>query len=188
WKTFGEILKYTNTDASSLSWQQATDMVVRGHAAFNIMGDWAAGYMATTLKLKPGTDFGWMASPGTGGVFMMLSDSFGLPADCAARDNAIAWLKMLGSREGQDTFNPLKGSISARIDSDMNKYNAYLQSAARDWKVDAIAGSLAHGVVANERFMNDFATVMEIFLQGSNAQAAANAAYAIAIQSGIAAK
>jgi len=186
WKTFGEILKYTNADAPSLSWQQATDMVVRGQAAFNIMGDWAAGYMATTLKLKPGTDFGWMASPGTNGMFMMLSDSFGLPVGCAARDNALAWLKMLGSKEGQDTFNPLKGSISARTDSDMSKYNTYLQSAAKDWKSNVIAGSLAHGVVANERFMNDFATVMEIFLQSHNAQAAANAAQAVAIQSGIA--
>jgi glucose/mannose transport system substrate-binding protein len=152
------------------------------------MGDWAAGYMATTLKLKPGTDFGWMASPGTGGMFMMLSDSFGLPVGCSAKDNALAWLKMLGSKEGQDTFNPLKGSISARTDSDMSKYNTYLQSAAKDWKTNAIAGSLAHGVVANERFMNDFATVMEIFLQSRNAQAAANAAQAVAIQSGIASR
>ena len=186
WKLFGEILKYTNADASSLSWQQATDMVVRGEAAFNIMGDWAAGYMATTLKLKPGKDFGWAASPGTAGVFMMLSDSFGLPVGCVNRDNAIAWLKMLGSKDAQDTFNPLKGSISARVDSDMSKYNEYLQSAAKDWRTNAIAGSLAHGVVANERFMNDFATVMEIFMQSGNVQATANAAQAVAIQAGIA--
>jgi len=185
WEIFGEILKYTNTDAPSLSWQQATDMVVKGQAAFNIMGDWASGYMTTTLKLKPGTGFGWAASPGTKGIFMMLSDSFGLPVGCANRENAIAWLKMLGSRDGQDTFNPLKGSISARTDSDLAKYDAYLQSAARDWRTNKIVGSLAHGVVANERFMNDFATVMDIFLASKNAQAAANAAQAVAIQSGI---
>ncbi len=41
WDVFGEILEYTNTDAASISWQQATDMVVNGQAAFNIMGDWA---------------------------------------------------------------------------------------------------------------------------------------------------
>jgi glucose/mannose transport system substrate-binding protein len=39
--------------------------------------------------------------------------------------------------------------------------------------------------VANERFMNDFATVMDIFLSTKNAQAAANAAQAVAIQAGI---
>jgi glucose/mannose transport system substrate-binding protein len=185
WEMFGEVLKYTNTDAPSLSWQQATDMVVKGQAALNIMGDWAAGYMTTTLKLKPETGFGWAASPGTNGIFMMLSDSFGLPVGCANRDNAIAWLKMLGSRDGQDAFNPLKGSISARIDSDLSKYDAYLQSAANDWRSNKIVGSLAHGVVANERFMNDFATVMDIFLQTGNAQAAVNAAEAVAIQAGI---
>jgi len=185
WKLFGEVIKYTNADAPSLSWQQATDMVVQGQAAFNVMGDWAAGYMATTLKLEPGVGFGWAASPGTNGLFVMLSDSFGLPVGCPNRENAIAWLKMLGSREAQDIFNPLKGSISARIDSDMSLYNKYLQSAAADWRTNVIAGSLAHGVVANERFMNDFATVMEIFLQTGNAEAAANAAEAVAIQSGV---
>lgn len=185
WKTFGKILEYTNQDAPSLSWQQATDMVVKGQAAFNIMGDWAAGYMVTTLRLQPGKGFGWAPSPGTQGVFMMLSDSFGLPVGAPNRDNTLAWLKMLGSREAQDIFNPLKGSISARTDSDLSKYNAYLQSAAKDWKTNEIVGSLAHGVVANERFMNDFATVMEMFLKSRNPEAAANAAQAVAIQSGI---
>jgi hypothetical protein len=67
----------------------------------------------------------------------------------------------------------------------LSKYDAYGQSAARDWQTNVIVGSLAHGVVANEQFMNDFATVMEIFLATRNSQAAANAAQAIAIQSGI---
>ncbi len=185
WDMFGKILEYANEDAASLSWQQATDMVVNGKAAFNIMGDWAAGYMSTTLGLDPGVGYAWMASPGTQGVFMMLSDSFGLPKGAPNRDNAIAWLKLLGSKEGSDAFNPLKGSISARTDSDLSLYNAYLQSAAQDWQEDIVAGSLAHGVVANEGFMNDFATVMEMFLASRDPQQAANACEAIARQNGI---
>lgn len=185
WDLFGKILKYTNADAASLSWQQATDLVVSGKAAFNVMGDWAAGYMITTLKLQPGKGFGWAPSPGTQGNFIMLSDSFGLPVGAPDRDNAIAWLQMLGSKEGQDTFNPLKGSISPRLDSDLSKYSVYSQSAAADWHKDTIVGSLVHGVVANERFMDGFATVMSIFLDSRNSEQAAEAAEAIAIQSGI---
>lgn len=185
WDRFGEILQYTNADAASLSWQQATDMVVNGDAAFNVMGDWAAGYMSTTLGLEPGSGFGWAASPGTDGIFMMLSDAFGLPVGAPNRDGVIAWLRWIGSREAQDIFNPLKGSIAPRLDSDLSRYDAYGQSAARDWQSNVIVGSLAHGVVANEQFMNDFATAMEIFLATRNSQAAANAAQAIAIQSGI---
>ncbi|MCF7915308.1 MAG: extracellular solute-binding protein [Spirochaetaceae bacterium] len=185
WATLDEVLEYTNDDFSSLSWQQATDLVVGGDAAFNIMGDWAAGYMSTTLNLEPGSDYSWAASPGTDGVFMFLADSFGFPKGVKNPAATLAWLKTCGSKKGQDTFNPLKGSISARTDSDLSKYNDYSQSAAEDFADNRIVGSLAHGVTANEGFMNDFATVMEMFLNNRNPEQAANAAQAIAIQNGI---
>jgi glucose/mannose transport system substrate-binding protein len=187
WDKFGAILDCTNidVDAATLSWQQATDAVVGGTAAFNVMGDWAAGYMVTTLGLEPGTGFGYAPAPGTTGVFVMLSDSFGLPQDIKNRDAAIAWLKLLGSQEGQDIFNPLKGSIAARLDSDLTLYNTYSQSAAADWQSNTIVGSLVHGAVAPESFSSEFATVMEIFLNSRSGQSAANAAQAIANQAGI---
>jgi glucose/mannose transport system substrate-binding protein len=182
WETFGKVLAFANPDAAGLSWQQAVDRMLKGDAAFNVMGDWAAGYMATTLKLKPGEGFGWAASPGTGGTFMMLSDSFGLPKGAKHKDATMKWLKLLGSQEGQDIFNPLKGSIAARLDSDLSKYNDYLKSAAHDWKGNKVVGSLAHGAVAPESFGSQFGTVMEIYLKGMNAKAASSAAQAIADQ------
>jgi len=186
WEKLDKIMEYVNDDYSSLSWQQATDLVVEGDAAFNVMGDWAAGYMSTVLELEPNDDFGWAASPGTEGVFMLLSDSFGLPKGAPNRENTIAFLKLLGSKEGSDTFNPLKGSISPRLDSDLSEYNRYSQSAARDFLAsDTLVGSLAHGAVANEGFMNDFAQVMEIFLNSRDPERAATAAQAIAKQNGI---
>lgn len=185
WRMLDRILEYTNDDASSLSWQQATDMVVNDEAAFNVMGDWAAGYMFTTLNLEPNQGFGWVASPGTEGIFMALSDSFGMPVGVPHPVNTQAWLELCGSKEGSDAFNPLKGSISPRVDSDLSKYNAYSQSAAKDFQSNRIVGSLAHGVVANEGFMNDFASVMEMFLKNRDPQQAANAAEAIAKQNGI---
>jgi len=185
WELFGKVLEFTNSDASSLSWQQATDMVIDGRAAFNIMGDWAAGYMYTTKKMQPGKDFGWVPSPGTSGSFMFLADSFGLPKGAPHRDNGLAWLALLGSKKGSDAFNPLKGSISARKDSDLSLYNGYLQSAAKDWKSDRVVGSLAHGVAANETFMGGFASVMEMFLKTKNAKAAAAACQQLATKAGI---
>ncbi|MCF7953000.1 MAG: extracellular solute-binding protein [Spirochaetales bacterium] len=185
WSVFDEVLSYTNNDAASLSWQQATDLVVQGDAAFNVMGDWAAGYMMTTLGLEADEEFGWTASPGTNGNFMFLADSFGYPKGSKNPAATLAWLKTCGSKEGSDAFNPLKGSISARTDSDLSKYNTYAQSAAKDFQSDRIVGSLAHGVVANEGFMNDFSTVMEMFLNSRNPQQAANACQAIAIQNGL---
>ena len=185
WELFADVMACTNPDAAGLSWQQATDLVVDGEAAFNVMGDWAAGYMATTLELEPGTGFAWAPSPGTDGIFMVLSDSFGLPVGAANRENAIKFLRVAGSLEGSDAFNPLKGSLSPRTDSDLSIYNDYIRSAAADFAVDRQVGSMAHGTAANETFMNDFAQVIEIFLDTGSPEAAASAANVVALQSGI---
>ncbi len=185
WETFGQVLDCTNDDASGLSWQQAIDRVANGDAAFNVMGDWAAGYMSTTLGLTPNEGFGWAASPGTEGNFLLLSDSFGLPVGAPHPENAREWLRLVGSQAGQDTFNPLKGSISPRLDSDLSQYNAYSQSAAEDYQANTKVGSLVHGAVANETFMSEFASVMESFLSSRNPKAAAAAAQEIASQTGI---
>ena len=189
WDTFGQILECANDDASGLSWQQATDRVINGEAAFNIMGDWAGGYLTTTQGLVPNEDFGWAPSPGTEGTFMWLADSFGLPQGAPNPENTRAWLELVGSAEGQNTFNALKGSIPPRLDvevTEANDYNAYLVSAAQDWQENTRVGSLAHGVTAPEAFMSEFATVMEIFLSSGSAEQAANAADAVAAQTGVA--
>jgi glucose/mannose transport system substrate-binding protein len=183
--TYGKVLDCANKDASGLSWQQATDRVLSGQAAFNIMGDWAAGYMTTTKKLKPGTGFAWSASPSTNGTFIMLADSFGLPKGAKDRAEAINWLKVLGSKDGQDTFNPLKGSIAARTDSDPSKYNVYSQSAGKDFRSKVIVGSMVHGAAANEAFTSGFGSINDAFVSTRDAKAAAAATQELADKSKI---
>jgi glucose/mannose transport system substrate-binding protein len=160
---FVKVLSYTNADSASLSWQDAAQLVVNGNAAFNVMGDWAEGYFRELGK-APETDYGWAPVPGTGGNFQFLSDSFVLPNDAPHRDAAINWLIICGSKEGQDAFNPVKGSIPARSDGDRNLYGVYLQSAMDDWASDTVVGSLTHGVVANDSWKTEIDTSLGLFL------------------------
>jgi hypothetical protein len=46
-------------------------------------------------------------------------------------------------------------------------------------------GSLAHGAVANESFMNGFASAMEIFLSTGSPEAVSNALQELCVDSGI---
>ncbi|MEW5869385.1 MAG: ABC transporter substrate-binding protein [Chloroflexota bacterium] len=164
---YAKILTYTNSDAASLSWQDAAQLVVDGDAAFNVMGDWAEGFFRELGK-TPETDYGWAAVPGTGGNFQFLSDSFVLPVGAPHRDAAIAWLKIAGSKEGQDAFNPVKGSIPARSDGDRALYGVYLQSAMDDWASNVVVGSLTHGVVANDSWKSEIDTALGLFLADLN--------------------
>jgi glucose/mannose transport system substrate-binding protein len=162
-EVFERVLGYTNPDAPTLSWDQASQLVIDGDAAFNIMGDWAAGYFGAQ-GLTPGDGYGWAPVPGTDGVFQWLSDSFVLPVNAHNREGAIAWLRVAGSREGQDAFNPIKGSIPARTDGDRALYDEYLLSAMDDWESDEVAGSLAHGTVASDAFKSEIDTSIGLFL------------------------
>jgi glucose/mannose transport system substrate-binding protein len=168
---FGKVLDYTNSDSSTLAWEQATQLVIDGDAAFNVMGDWAEGYFKAQGLDPDDGSFGWAPSPGTDGMFQFLSDSFVLPKNAKNRDGAIAWLKVAGSIEGQDAFNPVKGSIPARTDGDASLYDAYLQSAMDDWMSDTVVGSLTHGVVANDNWKSEIDTSVGLYLTDGDAGA-----------------
>lgn len=166
-ENFEKVLSYTNNDATTLAWQDAAQLVVNGDAAFNIMGDWTEAYYKELGK-TPRVDYGWAPVPGTTGVFQFLSDSFVLPIGAPNREGAIAWLKLAGSKAGQDAFNPVKGSIPARSDADRSLYDEYLQSAMADWARDTLVGSLYHGVVANDSWKTEINTDLGIFLTDKN--------------------
>ncbi len=162
------LLTYTNSDAASLTWQDASKLVADGKAAFNVMGDWADGYYRIDLKKKPKTGYGWAATPGTGGIYDWLSDSFTLPKGAPHRAAAVQWLGFLGSKRAQDTFNPVKGSIPARQDANPKLYDTYLKWALAQWKTNKLAGSLAHGVVASNAWNTDVDTALGLFLQNKD--------------------
>jgi glucose/mannose transport system substrate-binding protein len=181
----GQVMDCANDDMNALTWQDASQRVANGEAAFNIMGDWAAGYFLVDLALEPGTGFAWAASPGTDGVFMMLSDTFGLPVGAPNAEAVRAWLSFLGTAEAQDLFNPVKGSLPANTTADISNpelYNAYFQNAYEDWTSNQIVGSLAHGLVAAPAFSNGFNNIIATFQGDRDANNAAVTAATLALQ------
>ncbi len=183
-ETYARMMQYVNEDHAALSWDQAAQLVADGDAAMTIMGDWAEGYFKS-IGQKPNVEFGWAPSPGTAGTFIMLSDSFGLPKGAKNRDNAIAWLTVCGSREGQDAFNPLKGSIPARTDGDRALYDDYLKSAMDDFGSNQIVPSLAHGAAASEGWVTAFGNVMTLFVANLDVAAAQSGMAKACVDAGV---
>lgn len=165
--TLKKMIDYAVPNYASLTWSDTDPLVVEGKAASNIMGDWTNGF----YKSKKFTDWGWAPTPGTAGTFLALSDSFGLPKGVKDRDNVIAWLKVCGSKEGQDAFNPLKGSIPARKDADLSKYDDYQKQAIADFASNKIVGSIVHGAAAKESFVNDFNNIIAEFIANKDVSA-----------------
>jgi glucose/mannose transport system substrate-binding protein len=171
---FKQMIAVCNTDHAALSWDQAAQYVADGKCGMTIMGDWAHGYFMSK-GLKVGVDYGWAPSPGTKGSFIMLSDSFGLPKGAPHREQAINWLKVCGSREGQDAFNPVKGSIPSRTDGNRSLYDSYLKAAMDDFASNQIVGSVAHGAAAGEAWVTKINDVMTSFVSDQDVEKAAAA-------------
>ncbi|WP_165998056.1 ABC transporter substrate-binding protein [Bacillus sp. Cs-700] len=163
-ENYKKMLSYVNEDHSSRNWQDASQLVADGEAAMNVMGDWAKGYFVNDLNLKVKEDFGWVATPGTEGMFMVITDTFGLPKGVANPEDVKKFLSVLGSVEGQDAFNPLKGSIPARVDADLSNYDEYGKETIEDFKSASLAPSLAHGSAAPEGFVTKVNQAINIFV------------------------
>ncbi|MBT9282747.1 MAG: ABC transporter substrate-binding protein [Hydrogenibacillus schlegelii] len=163
-ETFKRMLAYVNDDHAARNWQDAAQLVASGNAAMNIMGDWVKGYFTTDLKLKPNQDFGWAPTPGTEGVFVVVTDTFGLPKGVDHPELVKDFLKVLGSVEGQTAFNVLKGSIPARIDVDPQKFDVYGQATIEDFKRSTLVPSLAHGSAAPEGFVTQVNQAVNVFV------------------------
>lgn len=153
-ENFGRMLDYINDDHAARNWQDAAQLVANGDATMNVMGDWVKGYFVNDLGLAPNEDFGWAATPGTEGEFMVVTDTFGLPTGANNPEGTREWLSLVGSVEGQDVFNPLKGSIPARTDADPSEYDEYGQQTIEEFGEATLAASLAHGSAAPEGFLN----------------------------------
>ena len=171
-KLFAKMQDYLNPDHSTLSWDQAVKALMEGKVAFNSMGDWADGeFLKAQLKEKE--DFGWVSHPGTDGSFVIVADGFTLAKGAPHPEACIAWLKSIGSKESQEAFNPLKGSIPARIDVDRSKFDAYHQ-----WSMDSFANDKlvpVLGEAAPEAFQQALNAAVTAFIVDKNVDNFANA-------------
>jgi len=158
-----KILGNINPDYSALSWDGAGEYLIAHKGAMMIMGDWTNGW----FMAKGYTDYGWAPVPGTQGIFDALSDTFCLPKLAPHPINALGWLEVCGSKEGQIAFNTRKGSIPARTDlsaDEKAQFNSYLQSCMEDFAQDAIVPSVIHGAAAIESWVTDFKDAINLFL------------------------
>jgi glucose/mannose transport system substrate-binding protein len=154
------MLDDANDDAADLDWDGAVDRMRTGGAAMTIMGDWAKGYLLNE-GCRPGVDFGQAPSPGCSRAFVFATDVFGLPKRAAHPADAIDLLKVFGSKEGQTAFNQLKGSIPARVDVDVTRYDASARATMRAFAEGSRVPSLTS--IAPAAFCHALDAAMGVF-------------------------
>jgi len=141
---------YFNADADVIDWDRSLQKLAEGSVMMVAMGDWAKGFLQTE-GLTPGKDFDIVPFPGSEGTFVFTSDTFPMPKGATNREGALALLQTFASVDAQVAFNQLKGSIPAREDVDMGRFDSVALNTLRDFrsadKVLALSGLLAGNVM-----------------------------------------
>jgi glucose/mannose transport system substrate-binding protein len=164
---FAKMQDYLNPDHATLSWDQAVGELMQGKVAFTSMGDWADGEFIKA-GLKEHEDFGWVSPPGTDGSFVIVADCFTLAKGAPQKDATVAWLKSIGSKEAQEAFSPLKGSIPARTDIDKSKFDDYHQWSASEFAKDKLLPSCVHGEASPAAFQEALNSAVAAFISDKN--------------------
>jgi len=144
-KVFDQMRKirgFVDKDFPGREWNAATQMVMNGTAAMQIMGDWAKGEFLAAGKV-PGKDFLCAPAPTQGG-YLMNVDSFAM-FNVKGDDKLAGQLllaKLIVGEKFQETFNVYKGSIPARLGVPMDKFDSCAVKSSDDLKASITAGTL----------------------------------------------
>lgn len=145
-QTVVDYREYFNADAGSVAWDEANNDVINGEAAFMHQGDWAAGQYESSEDFEFEDSWDHIPFPGTEGVYHIVTDSFVKPEPNPSPDATDAWLSYVGSVDGQEQFNPIKGSIPARTDVPDDAFGPFLSRQREDFdNSTAQPATIAHG-------------------------------------------
>ncbi len=147
-----KLRSYVDPNFSGRDWNLASAMVIKGEAAFQMMGDWAKGEFVAAGK-KPDADFLCFRFPGTQGHVTFNSDQFVMFKVGDDRKDAQAKMaQAVMDPAFQSAFNVVKGSVPARTDVSNEAFDACGKKGMADLKEASDAGklygSMAHGHAA----------------------------------------
>lgn len=132
-KTFGQLRPFVDNAHKNRSWGDTTALVLQGKAAFQIMGDWVKGEVLQSGQ-RLGDDILCMPAPGTEDHYIAVPDSFAMAAiedhDQIKAQQILA--KTIMDPKFQHSFNLLKGSLPARIDTSLAGFDP---CALKAWAV-----------------------------------------------------
>ncbi len=124
-ETFGELRGLVDEGSAGRNWNDATNLVITGKAAVQMMGDWAKGEFIAAGQ-TPDQEYGCTV---LGGGYVMGGDVFVFPkiddpAQKAAQDNLA---EVMFAPATQIAFNMKKGSVPVRLDVDVSSMDACAQ-------------------------------------------------------------
>ncbi|MEA2223905.1 MAG: glucose/mannose transport system substrate-binding protein [Solirubrobacteraceae bacterium] len=172
-KRFATMLRYTDPQASRLTWDEATNQLASGGCAFESMNDSAFGELIAA-GAQEHRDFGTTPFPGTGKSFLAVVDVFVAATKAKNAKNALAFLGDISEPATQLAFNRAKGSIPVVRDVDVSSLRAYQRATSKALWGSPVLLSIAHGEAMSPEFQEGFYDAVSTYVRTRDANAFAD--------------
>jgi len=119
-QTFGKLRDLVDEGSPNRNWNDATNLVITGKAAAQVMGDWARGEFSLA-GLEADVDYGCIPGPSKKPYLTLGGDVFLFPKqdDPELEAAQLKMASMMVDPTVQAKFNNAKGSLHVREDVDM---------------------------------------------------------------------
>ena len=128
-ETFAGLRDLVDQGSPGRKWNDATNMVITGKAAMQVMGDWAKGEFIAAGQTA-GEEYGCVILGGdNSGAYIMGGDIFVFPnvEDPAQQSAQEKLAELMMAPETQIEFNKKKGSVPVRLDVDVSSMDVCAQ-------------------------------------------------------------
>lgn len=151
---FRKLRGYVDKDFSGRDWNLATAMLMKGDAAFQLMGDWTKGEI-THANLTPGKDILCVPTPrAEQGTFLWISNSMSFFAakkgETEPSDGQKLLATVLSNPDAETAYALKKGGGVAHLGVDTTPFDACakfeIESAAEANKLGKLNGDLVGGM------------------------------------------
>ncbi len=123
-REFASLKPFVDDKSPGRGWSETTDLVIKGKAAFQVMGDWAKGEFLKA-GLTAGKEIACDLCPGTQGNYLVGSDAFAMVAlkDPEALKAQAELAQIAMDPDVQRRFNLKKGAVPPRTDVSLEGFD-----------------------------------------------------------------
>lgn len=142
-KLFASLKPFVDKNSPNRSWNDTAGMLIKGQAAFQVMGDWIKGEFLKA-GITPGKEIKCSICPGTGNSYLVGSDAFAMVdlKDKDARNAQLTLAKLAMDPDVQRRFNQLKGAIPPRTDVSLDGFDACAKIGIKTMKAGTVLPNL----------------------------------------------
>jgi glucose/mannose transport system substrate-binding protein len=170
---FGAMLRYSDPQASRLTWDQATKKLAAGGCAFESMNDSAFGELIAAGAHED-KDFGAAAFPATDDSYLAVVDVFVAATKAKNARNALAFLGDISTPSAQLAFHRAKGSVPVLRDVAVSSLTRYQRGSSKALWTSPVLLSVAHGEAMSPQFQEGFYDAVSTYVRTRNADAFAH--------------